>query len=228
MKKRIRELAVQYPRYGYRRIHILMKREGWPVNVKRIYRLYQLEGLQMRSKIPKRRVSARPRVNEVVASRVNECWSMDFVSDQLFTGQKLRALTVVDHFTRQSPAVEVRFQYKATDVVNTLEKAIQVSGTPDCIRIDNGPEFVSKELDLWAYARGVKLDFIRPGKPTDNAFIESFNSRFRQECLNQHWFLSLEDARSKVQAWWKDYNGFRPHSSLGNKTPNEFAQAQMH
>lgn len=148
---------------------------------------------------------------------------MDFVSDQLYSGQKLRCLTIVDNHTRISPTIGVGFRYTACNVVDTLNLAVKQYGKPSCIRVDNGPEFISKELDLWAYARGIQLDFYRPGKPTDNAFIESFNSRFRQECLNQHWFLSLDDAQEKIQLWWQDYNDVRPHSSLGNLTPTFFA-----
>lgn len=223
--KRIKEIAVQKPRYGYRRLHILLRREGWPINVKRVYRLYKLEGLQMRKKVPKRRVSPQLRQMRVPAAKQNECWSMDFVADNLYNGQKLRCLTIVDNHTRISPAIGVGFRYTACNVIETLNLAVKRYGRPECIRVDNGPEFISKELDLWAYARGVQLDFSRPGKPTDNAFIESFNSRFRQECLNQHWFLSLEDAQVKIKAWWKDYNEVRPHSSLGDVAPHFFAAA---
>lgn len=144
------------------------------------------------------------------------------MADQLFNGQKLRCLTIVDNHTRICPAIGVRFRYTACNVVATLEEAVRKYGKPACIRVDNGPEFISKELDLWAYANQVTLDFSRPGKPTDNAFIESFNSRFRQECLNQHWFLSLEDACEKIKSWRKDYNEVRPHSSLGEQTPHSF------
>jgi putative transposase len=178
----------------------------------------------MRLKVPRRKVSIKVRKEQMVANRKNECWSMDFVSDQLYSGHRIRFLTIVDNFTRESPGVGVGVSCKGTDVVRFLETAIQEHGQPEVIKVDNGPEFISKELDLWAYGRGIKLDFSRPGKPTDNAFIESFNSRFRQECLNQHWFLSLDDAREKAEIWRKDYNEKRPHSSLGNITPQEFAE----
>lgn len=148
---------------------------------------------------------------------------MDFVSDQLFNGQKLRCLTIVDIHTRVSPAIGVGFRYMACQVVDTLELAVKRYGKPGCTRVDNGPDFISKELDLWAYANGVELDFSWPGKPTDNAYIESFNSRFRQECLNQHWFLSLEDAQEKIESWRVDYNEVRPHSALGEATPHSFS-----
>jgi putative transposase len=134
-------------------------------------------------------------------------------------GKKLRGLTIIDTFSRFSPAVEVRFNYRGSDVVETLERIATRYGLPKVIRVDQGSEFVSRDLDLWAYARGVTLDFSRPGKPTDNAFIESFNGKFRAECLNAHWFMSLDDAGEKCEAWRRDYNEVRPHSAIGNKPP---------
>jgi putative transposase len=220
---RIKEIAAIRVRYGYRRIHTLLQREGWQVNHKRIYRLYKLEGLQMRNKAPKRVVSVKTRCLPITASQKNECWSMDFVADELFDGSRIRILTIVDNFTRESPHIVVGKGLKGHDVVKALDEAIKRHGRPQTIKVDNGPEFISRDLDLWAYFNGVKLDFSRPGKPTDNAFIESFNSRFRQECLNQNWFLSLDDAKAKILDWWEDYNQNRPHSSLGNLTPHEFA-----
>jgi len=223
LKQRIKDITLSRISYGYRRVHTLLVREGFKVNHKRVYRLYCELSLQMRKKKPKRRIQAKPREDRIVPTKKNDVWSMDFVSDALFGGRKLRILTVVDAFTRESPAVGIGFTYKGHDVVKTLEVAVQKHGYPKTIRIDNGPEFISKDLDLWAYTNRVILDFSRPGKPTDNAFIESFNSRFRQECLNQHWFLSLEDAKRKIEDWWRDYNSHRPHSSLGYLTPKEFA-----
>ena len=225
LRKRIRELAETRVRYGYRRIHVLLRREGWRVNHKRVRRLYIEEGLQLRNKSPKRKVSAKLREDRTVATAPNECWSMDFLSDQLFDGRKIRILTIVDTFTRLSPAIDVRPSYRGGDVVDTLERIAPLYGRPKRIRVDNGPEFVSKELDLWAYLNGVVLDFSRPGKPTDNAFAKSFNGKFRAECLNAYWFLSLDDARSKCEAWRTDYNQVRPHSSIGNQTPIEWARA---
>lgn len=150
---------------------------------------------------------------------------MDFLSDQLFNGRKIRILTIIDAFSRLSPAIDVRPSYRGPDVVDTLERVTQVHGTPKTIRLDNGPEFISKALDLWAWLNGVTLDFSRPGKPTDNAFIESFNGSFSAECLNACWFLSLADARAKCEAWRTDYNTVRPHSSIGQKTPIELAKS---
>jgi putative transposase len=225
LRKRIREIAETRVRYGYRRIHVLLRREGWQVNAKRVYRLYTEEGLQLRNKTPKRKVSAKLRDDRMPASAPNEVWAMDFMSDQLFDGRRLRILTVVDAFSRLSPAIDVRQSYRGANVVDTLERVTKVYGVPKTIRVDNGPEFISKALDLWAYINGVTLDFSRPGKPTDNAFIESFNGSFRAECLNASWFLSLEDARSKCEAWRQDYNEVRPHSSIGQKAPIELAKA---
>jgi putative transposase len=206
-------------RYGYRRIHVLLLREGWRVNVKCVYRLYRELGLQLRNKTPKRRVKAKLRDDRKPAASTNEVWAMDFVHDQLAVGKKIRVLTIVDTFSRFSPAVEPRFSFRGADVVETLERVGREHGFPKMIRVDQGTEFVSKDLDLWAYTRGVVLDFSRPGKPTDNAFIESFNGKFRAECLNAHWFMSLDDAREKCEAWRRDYNEVRPHSAIGNKPP---------
>jgi putative transposase len=228
LRMRIKEIAYSRTYYGYRRIHTLLQREGHSVNVKRVYRLYREENLQMRGKKPKRRVQAQPRQERQEPQRPNHIWSMDFLSDALFTGEKLRILAIVDAFARLSPGMGVAFTYKACQVIQTLNKAVERYGIPSIIRVDNGPEFISKELDLWAYAHKVTLDFSRPGKPTDNAYIESFNSRFRQECLNQHWFLSLADAKSKIEDWWREYNSHRPHSSLGYKTPEEFIALARH
>lgn len=181
--------------------------------------LYLERGLQLRNKAPKRRVRAKLRSDRQIATAPNEVWAMDFVHDQLFDGSKIRVLTVVDIFTRLAPAIDVRQSYRGCDVVATLDQAAQAVGYPKTIRVDNGPEFVSKDLDLWAFMKGVTLDFSRPGKPTDNAFIESLNGKFRAECLNANWFQSLDEARRKCEAWHRDYNEVRPHSAIGNQVP---------
>lgn len=219
--ERIKEIAATRVRYGYRRIQVLLRREGWRVNTKRVYRLYREMGLQLRNKTPKRRVKAKLREDRRSATHANETWAMDFVHDQLATGRKLRVLTIIDTFSRFSPAIEPRFNFRGADVVEILEEVGRQLGFPRAIRVDQGTEFVSRDLDLWAYQRGVTLDFSRPGKPTDNAFIESFNGKFRAECLNAHWFMSLDDARRKCEAWRRDYNEERPHSAIGNKAPIE-------
>lgn len=219
LKQRIKEICETRVRYGYRRVHILLRRDGWVVNPKRIYRLYKELGLQLRNKTPRRRVKAKLREDRTVALQINETWAMDFVHDQLATGRKIRVLTVVDTFSRFSPAIDPRFSYKGEDVVLTLERICKSVGYPKAIRVDQGSEFVSRDLDLWAYQKGIVLDFSRPGKPTDNSFIESFNGKFRAECLNTHWFMSLDDARAKMEEWRRDYNEVRPHSAIGNKPP---------
>ena len=217
--KRIKAIAETRVRYGYRRIHVLLRREGWRVNAKRVCRLYREMGLQLRSKSPKRRVKAQLREDRSPATAANQVWAMDFVHDQLFDGRKIRILTIIDTFTRLSPAIEVRQNFRGSDVVKTLELVSRVLGCPQTIRLDNGPEFISKELDLWAFMRGVTLDFSRPGKPTDNAVIETLNGKFRAECLNANWFLSLDEARQKCEAWRRDYNEVQPHSAIGNQAP---------
>ena len=182
-------------------------------------RLYRELGLQLRNKTPKRRVKAKLRDDRRDATRPNETWAMDFVHDQLATGRKIRVLTVVDTLSRYAPVIDPRFSYRGEDVVQVLDKVCARIGYPATIRVDQGTEFVSRDLDLWAYTRGVVLDFSRPGKPTDNAFIEAFNGRFRAECLNAHWFMSLEEARQKVEAWRRYYNEERPHGAIGQKAP---------
>jgi putative transposase len=219
LKQRIKEICEIRVRYGYRRVHVLLRRDGWAVNPKRIYRLYKEMGLQLRNKVPRRRVKAKLRDDRTVAVQINETWAMDFVHDQLATGRKIRVLTIVDTFSRFSPAVDPRFSYKGEDVVLTLERICKSVGYPKAIRVDQGSEFISRDLDLRAYQKGVVLDFSRPGKPTDNCFIESFNGKFRAECLNTHWFMSLDDARAKMEDWRRDYNEIRPHSAIGNKPP---------
>ncbi len=221
LAKRIREICETRVRYGYRRVHVMLRREGWEVNAKRVYRIYRELGLQLRNKTPKRRVKAKLREDRSPPIRANETWAMDFVHDQLVTGRKLRVLTIVDTFSRFSPAIVPRFSFRAPDVVEVLERVGREAGFPQRIRVDQGSEFVSRALDLWAYQRNVTLDFSRPGKPTDNAFIESLNGKFRAECLNVHWFMNLDDATRKCEAWRRDYNEVRPHSAIGNKPPIE-------
>jgi putative transposase len=200
-------------------VHVVLRREVWKINIKKAYRIYNELGLQLRNKMPKRRVKAKLRDDRKAATHPNETWAMDFVHDQLATGRKIRVLTVVDTFSRYSPLIDPRFSYGAEDVVQMLERTCAGIGYPKTIRVDQGSEFISRDLDLWAYARGVTLDFSRPGKPTDNAFIEAFNGRFRAECLNAHRFLTLDDARSKMEDWRRYYNEERPHGAIGNKSP---------
>ncbi len=223
LRVRLKDMAASRPRYGYRRLHLLLERQGVQANHKLVYRLYREEGLGIRSKRPKRRKSCQVRAERVTVAQINDCWSMDFMSDQLLGGQRFRLLTLVDNFSRESLAIRVGQRLTGDDVVRVLDEVTQRRGKPKRIQTDNGPEFISKSLDCWAYWNGVKLDFSRPGKPTDNPYIESFNGRLREECLNQHWFLSLQEAQCTVEAWREDYNRHRPHSALGDRTPVEFA-----
>lgn len=225
LRIRLRDLAQARVSYGYRRLHILLQREGWQVNHKRVYRLYREDGLQMRPRKPRRHVTACRRMEREVAMEQNDGWSMDFMSDELFDGRRIRLLTLVDNFSRESLAIEVDQRIGGQRVVEVLMQLGKERGLPKTIRVDNGPEFTSKRLDQWAYLNGVGLDFSRPGKPMDNGLIEAFNGRLRQECLNESWFLSLEDAREKVEAWRMDYNRERPHGALGNMAPLEYASS---
>ncbi len=222
LRIRLRDLSAVRIRYGYRRLHVLLRREGWKVNHKRVYRLYRQEGLSLRLKSRKKRVSAlRPAL--VQAQGPNEHWSMDFVSDQLADGRRFRVLTLVDNVSRVSPVLRAERSMGGEKVVEVLEDAVQKQNGvyPKVISVDNGPEFTSKALDEWAHRKGVKLQFSRPATPTDNPYIESFNGRLREECLNQHWFESLEEARQILEKWRIEYNTERPHSSLANRTPTE-------
>ena len=227
LKMRIKEITDTRVHYGDRRVHVLLRREGHTDIVKRIYRLYREEGLSLRLKRPRRNKAAKLRQPKQLAHAINEIWSMDFVADALFDGRKLRMLTVVDLFTRECLAIEVGRGLKGEDVVRTLNGITAQRGLPRTIKTDNGSEFISKVMDKWAYERGVELDFSRPGKPTDNAAVESFNGRLRQECLNAHWFLSLADAQAKIGAWRQDYNESRPHSALGWATSFEIASSDV-
>jgi putative transposase len=219
LRERIREIAATRVRYGYRRIWILLRREGWPINAKRVHRLYRLEGLQMRHKPPRRRVMAKLREDRSPATGPNQVWAMDWMHDELFDGRLIRVLTVVDTSSRLCPVLWVCRAATAMEVIAALEGACGRHGRPGTIRLDQGCRFTSKELDLWAYARGMVLDFSRPGKPADNAYAESFNARVRSECLNQHWFMDLDDARRKIEAWRREYNEVRPHGAIGDGPP---------
>lgn len=223
LRERLKALAEQRRRFGYRRLYVLLRREGLRINHKRVYRVYRQEGLSLRLR-RRKRLRTTMRVPLSVPRRANERWSMDFVSDFTAEGRRLKILTVVDDFTRYCAAIEVDTSISGARVVQVLERLAEEHRLPEVIVTDNGPEFTGKALDSWAYKHKVRLDFIRPGKPVENAFIESFNGRLRDECLNEHWFLNLQDAREKIETWRLDYNGSRPHSSLGNLTPEEFVE----
>lgn len=224
LRQRIREIAAVLVRYGYRRVPVLLWREGWPINVKRVYRWYRLEGLGVPQRRRKKRASAlRPHLP--VAKAPHEQWSMDFLSDRLARGQRFSVFTVVDTMTRERLALEADQSLTGKRVVAVLERVSAVRGRPQVLQVDNGPEFTSQALDAWAHQHGVKLAFSRPGTPTDHPFIEAFNGRVRQECLDQQWCFSLEEARETLEKWRKDYNTLRPHTALGYQTPAAFAAA---
>lgn len=225
LRNRLRELAQKRPRFGYRRLHILLRREGYHVNHKWTERVYHEEGLALRRK-RRRKLAGGLRVPLMVSQKPNQRWSMDFVSDSLACGRKIRVLTVVDDYTRECPAMEVDTSLGGLRVTRLLDRLAQTRGLPEVLRTDNGPEFAGKALDEWAYRKGVRLDFIQPGKPVENAYVESFNGKLRDECLNGHWFMTLQEARKIIEDWRRDYNESRPHSSLGNLTPEEFAGQQ--
>ncbi len=222
LRVRLRELAGSRVRYGYRRLTVLLKREGWEVNAKRIYRIYTEEGLIVRTQKRKQRAQ-RQRVPLGQAVRPNHKWSMDFVAQRLPNGRWIRVLTVVDQFTRECLTLHADTALSGEKVAAALDPVVALRGAPQSITVDNGTEFASKAMDLWAYNNGVHLDFIRPGKPVENGYIESFNGRLRDECLNVEVFFTLADARRKLALWRHDYNHHRPHSALADRTPAEFA-----
>jgi putative transposase len=221
IQARMVELAHERRRFGYRRIHVLLRREGVHANHKRIERLYQLAGLAVRKR-RRRKYIALERQPLLLPGGPNEVWSMDFVMDRLEDGRKLKALTIVDDFTKESVDIALDHGMGGRYVVRVLEGIVRFRGKPGAIRTDQGPEFTSQALDQWAYRNGVTLKLIQPGKPTQNGYIESFNGKFRDECLNEHWFSTLAEARAIVTAWRRDYNEHRPHSSIGYLTPAEY------
>jgi putative transposase len=223
---KMRSLAASRPRAGYRTLGRLLLREGLRVNHKRVYRLYRAEGLALRVKRRRRR-AASPRQVLPPVTRPWERWAMDFVSEATTDGHRFRILTLIDTFTRRAPGVVVERSISGHRVVRFLDQVARIHGYPKSITVDNGPEFISNALDQWAHAHGVHLYFSRPGKPVDNAFIESFNGRLRDECLNTNWFYGLEHAREVIAEWLEDYNERRPHSSLAGLTPAEYERKQL-
>jgi len=221
LRQELISLARQKPRYGYRRLHALLIRRGFPVSAQRLYRLYRAEGLMVRRLKRKRlyRVAVAPHL-----MRSNQEWALDFVSDSLATGRGIRVLAVVDSFTRENLSLETDTSLSSRRVTRSLEQVIERRGMPETIRCDNGPELTSRHFLSWCEERRIQLIHIQPGRPMQNGHVESFNGRLRDECLNANWFRTVADARAKISAWRDEYNGERPHSSLGYRTPNEFAE----
>lgn len=224
--ERLKELASEKRRYGYRRLHILLRREGFVVNRKRTQRIYRELGLSIRTKKRKKLVNAL-RLALPVPTRPNEIWAADFIFDALSFGRRLKCLNIVDIFSRECLAIEANLSIPGSDVVRVLNRLKDTRGIPKIIVVDNGPEFTGRALGEWVLAHNVNLAFIRPGKPIENSFIESFNGRFRDELLNEHWFQSIAEARDRIEAWRREYNTMRPHSSLRGLSPQEFAEQHM-
>ena len=225
---RLKELAAARPRFGYLRLHMLLQREGWRVNRKRVYRLYREEGLQVRTKKRKKKIATRVRAPQSEATRCDERWSMDFVTDQLVGGRRFRVLTLVDLYSRECLALRAGFSLKGGDVAAVLDGLKRNGRKPKTITVDNGSEFTSKELDTWSYLNDVKLDFIRPGKPVENCYIESFNGKLRDECLNMNLFFTLAQVEQTMRNWLHDYNHVRPHRSLGGVPPSHRGEQITH
>ncbi len=222
LRSRLKALAERYPRYGCPTLHDMLRAEGLVLNRKRTERIYGEEGLQVRTK--KRKKLNRPRVPLVVPDRVNQRWSVDFVSDQLANGRRFRVFNVVDDFSRECVLQVVDFSIGGMRLTRELDKLARTRLLPKRIVMDNGPELTGKAMFFWSQRTGVKLHFIQPGKPTQNAFVESFNGKFREYCLDQHWFASLDDARSEIDDWRHHYNHVRPHRSLGRIPPAVFSR----
>lgn len=224
LRRRLRELAEERRRFGSPRLHILLRREGWVVNHKRVERLYREEGLSLRLKRRRKRGS-HLRVVPPVPTGPDQQWAMDFMSDSLEGGRRLRVLTIVDLWDRRCPWLEADHSLTGERVAQVLERLSDLGCRPATLRMDNGPEFTGKALDAWARKRGVQLEFIRPGRPMDNGHIESFNGRLREECLDAQAFRSLADARRILETWRQDYNAVRPHGALAGMTPEEYRRA---
>ena len=225
LRVRLRELAEQRRRFGCPRLHVMLRRESLVINHKRTERIYREEGLSLRLKKRKKKAAVL-RVMLPQAEHAEQRWSMDFVADSTLAGRRFRALAIVDDYSRECPAIEVDSSIPGTKVVEVLEELAETRGLPAVITVDNGPEFAGKTLDEWAYRRGIKLNFIRPGKPVENAYAESFIGRLRDECLNENWFSSVREARDIIETWRRDYNEVRPHSSLDNLSPMEFMETR--
>lgn len=223
IEQRLSELAQERVRWGCPRLFEMLRREGFKDNYKRVERIYRQAGLSLRVR-PKKKLRSHLRLVLQTATRPNEIWSMDFVHDNISDGRRFRCFNLVDDFTRESLVMHVERSIRSGDLVNIFEQLKSSRGLPKTVRCDNGPELTAIDMDLWAFRNGVEIKTIQPGKPTQNAFVESFNGKFRAECLDQNWFNSIQEAKDKIEMWRKDYNQNRPHSSLNMKTPNEFAK----
>ncbi len=228
LRERLKELAGLRPRWGYQRLHVLLRREGTVVNHKKVLRLYREEGLAVTRRRRRIKRVATVRVPLPVPRGRTERWSMDFVSDALASGRPFRCFTLVDDFTHECLAIEAGQSLPALRVIQVLDRVGALHGLPRSIVCDNGPEFAGRALDVWAHDRGVALQFIRPGKPIENAFVESFNGKFRDECLSVHWFRDLRDAQRIIDDWRTDFNTVRPHQTLGRLTPAEYSRTLLH
>jgi len=223
LRQRLKELAEQKKRYGARRLHVLVKKEGLVINHKRTERIYREEHLALRRK-SRKKLPSGVRVPLPQPTLPNEQWSIDFIHDMTATSRRFRCLTVLDLFTRECLSIRVDTSISGKAVIDTLQRQLELRGKPQTIVLDNGPEFTSGVFQSWAEGKAIHPAYIRPGKPMDNAFIESFQGKFRDECLNQHWFKNLPEARQIIEQWRQEYNRERPHSSLGDLTPIEFAE----
>lgn len=224
LRERLKALAGKWRRFGCARLHILLRREGIRINHKKTERIYREERLTLRKR-RRKKYAAEQRVMDIPRPiKPNHVWSMDFVMDGISGSRRFKTLSVIDEYTRWCHKSEVDTSLTGERVKRTLNEIAEVHGLPEIIIVDNGPEFISRALDEWAYHRGIKLFFIRPGKPVENCYIESFNGRFRDECLNLHWFRTIEHARQIIEQWRQEYNTERPHSSLDYLTPAEYIQ----
>ena len=221
LRTRIREIAESKRRYGCPRIYVRLRREGWPVNHKKVERMYRDEGLSLRQR-RRKKAAAVPRIALPQPTRPGLCYALDFVHDRLVTGRRFKCLTMIDPCSKEGPVIEVDVSIGGARVCRILERVFLTRPLPETLMLDNGPEFSGTALDAWAAQHGVHLHFIQPGKPVQNAFIESFNGKFRDECLNEHWFLTLQEAQLVIEAWRREYNEERTHSTIGDVTPQEF------
>lgn len=227
LRKRIREIAEAKRRYGCPRIYVRLRREGWMVNHKKVERLYREEGLSLRRR-KRRKYTAVPRVELPKPNRPGMCYAMDFVHDRLAQGRRFKCLTMSDPCSKEAPVIEADLSIGGERVCRILDRIFAGRPLPETLILDNGPEFSGKALDAWAFQHGVKLHFIQPGKPVQNAFIESFNGKFRDECLNENWFVTLQEAQVVIEAWRREYNEERTHSTIGDVTPMEFIRNHQH